>query len=358
MRRDIIELDTAISREVADKRVSLSDAEAVRLLLSGGSAVDWHRLAYASAEEVDRHLAMLLLDMTDPDHRERLRYVYNEAVSYLEEHLQLRFPPELRSPDDVRQVFLWASQDERPGGFRRRQMLSCVILKLMHVIHHMESADLKLRTAISEAELLDLAESDLLHKARAMRDSGLPLLSFYGSRKARSSVITKLLAKRDNIATTIFDKLRFRLIMERREDIVPALGWLVNHTFPFNYVIPGQSHNNLIDPQSVLTHLAPEQQKRAQQLQDDPIRTDTAKNEFSGSTYRMFNFIVDYPVRLPRHLIDRPIWELGDSVFVLVEFQLLDQETARLNEEGENAHPRYKQRQHEVVARRLFRGVR
>ena len=36
-----------------------------------------------------------------------------------------------------------------------------------------------------------------------------------------------------------------------------------------------------------------------------------------------------------------------------MEFQLIDEETARLNEQGENAHYLYKNRQHQTIAQRL-----
>ena len=45
---------------------------------------------------------------------------------------------------------------------------------------------------------------------RVMTEQGLPVVSFTGNRKSRSSVITKLLAKRDNLAAQLFDKLRYR----------------------------------------------------------------------------------------------------------------------------------------------------
>jgi uncharacterized protein (TIGR04552 family) len=41
-----------------------------------------------------------------------------------------------------------------------------------------------------------------------------------------------------------------------------------------------------------------------------------------------------------------------------VEFQILDRETARQNEEGENSHELYKRRQRSIVEKRLKRGAR
>lgn len=356
MRRDILEIDTRPEHHREPLALSLRDVESIRLMLSGGSVVDWQRLSFQSLEEVDRFLELQCLDMSDSDDRERLRYVFNESVAYLEEHMQLRFPTSLRNPDDVRDVFLWASQF---AGFRRTQILSCVILKLMHVIHHMEAADLKFKTPISEERFFELAYRRILKTAQRMRDADLPIVSFYGSRKSRSSIITKLLAKKDTLAATIFDKLRFRIIVEQPEDLPEVLAWLNHHMFPFNYVIPGQSHNNLLEPSTLLDWVSEiEARAQVQDLLDQPELHESAKNEFSGSSYRMINFICDYPVRVPDAPTGPVSFELGKVVFVMVEFQVLDVETASMNEEGENAHQHYKNRQQQVVSRRLKRGGR
>ncbi len=351
MRRDVLELDARFVTPARPMVLGLEQVESVRLLLGGGSVIDWQRLAFDTLEQVDRFLSLHLVDPSDPIDRERMRYVYNEAVSYLEEHLHLRFPAELRDPPDVRQVFLWASQAD---GFRRRQILSCVILKLVHVIHHMEAADLKFKIAVSEERLFDLAEARILRAAREMRESGLRVSSFYGSRKTRSSVITKLLAKKENVAATIFDKLRFRIVVESADDLTDALVYLTQEMLPFNYVIPDESFNNLLDPERVIARLP--EDGRLQLVRDEPVRATVGKNEFSGKSYRMINFIVDYPVRIPESDTPSFAFELGRVVYVMVEFQLLDEDTARQNEEGENAHHLYKSRQDEVVARRLKRG--
>jgi len=353
MRRDILEIDTSHGDDDLLQDFSLLDVESIRLLLSGGSIIDWQRLAFTDIDQVDRFLCLHHCDQTTPFGRARLRYVYNESVSYLEEHLRLRFPRELRDPDDVRMVFLWASQY---GGFRRTQILSCVILKLVHVIHHMEAADLRFKTPTSEEQLLASAHARILGIARTMQDAGLPIVAFYGSRKARSSVITKLLAKKETVATTIFDKLRFRIIVRERRDLVAVLGWMTRHMFPFNYCIPGQCHNNLLDPEQLNELIDGEELGRAQ-LSEETALEESGKNEFSGSSYRMINFIMDFPVKVAP--ADGPAgFELGNVVFVMVEFQLLDEETAIANEQGDNAHQMYKDRQHQVVARRLKRGRR
>jgi len=343
-----------------DEPVDLSDLEAVRLILSGNSVIDWNRANFRTLQEVDRYLHLNRLNMNDPEDRWRLRYVHGEAINYLEEHLGLHFPAELHAPDDVRSLFVQASQ---PGGFRRRQILACVILKLMHVINHMEAAELRHQTALSEADLMDLAEREITAAAERMRAQGFPLVAFYGSRKARNSIITKLLAKRENIAATVFDKLRFRLVTHDTQHVLPAIVWLARNLFPFNYTIPGQSHNNLMRFQDMIG--TPEYHSLRDQLLSNGIEAevtesplDPERNPFSGASYRIINFIADFPVRID-HLVDVQFGALlGRTVFVMVEFQVLDRITAKANEEGENAHSLYKNRQRSIVESRLRKGGR
>ena len=66
MRRDILEIDEAGANGAKSGRrwLGLGDVEAVRLLLSGESVVDWQRLAFRDLDDVDRFLGTHLLDAT------------------------------------------------------------------------------------------------------------------------------------------------------------------------------------------------------------------------------------------------------------------------------------------------------
>ncbi len=342
--------------EALGGEIGLSDLEAVRLLLRGSSVIDWNRANFRSLEEVDRFFALHKVFLTDPEDRRRIQSLHSLAVTYLEEHLGLRFPEELREPEDIRQLFLLASIKR---GFSRFQILACVILKLMHVLHHLHAAELRFQIPLSEAALLDEAAYQIERVAEKMMSSGLSIDSFYGNRKSRNSIITKLLAKKENIAATVFDKLRFRIITEQKEDILPSLIWLTRELFPFNYVIPKQSHNSLLSFQDMLdVELLAELRKIliSNGIDEEDAQADEQKNSFSGKSYRIINFIVDVPVRI-EHLVDLPSEnKLGRVVFVMVEFQILDKESAHHNEQGENAHVFYKNRQLNQVKARLRMG--
>ncbi len=88
--------------------------------------------------------------------------------------------------------------------------------------------------------------------------------------------------------------------------------------------------------------------------------TAEATNEFSGSSFKMINFIIDVPVRLD-HILARSgdpwVLQSGSICYLGCEFQVVDQETAYLNEQGENSHAKYKVRQAERVSDRLMWGL-
>jgi uncharacterized protein (TIGR04552 family) len=350
MRTNRLDIDASL-QSLIDSGIGLSDLEAVRLILSGNSVIDWNRANYRNFTEVDRFFSLHLLDLKDPNDARRIHYLHSSSITYLEEHLGLRFPDSLKNMDNIRELFVTASY---MGGFRRNQILSCVILKLMHVIYHLEAAELRYQISLAESVLLDAAERRIMAASHDILKSNSSIVSFYGSRKARNSVITKLLAKRENIAATVFDKLRFRIVTESKKDILPVISCLSQKLFPFNYVIPGQSHNNLYSFSEMLD------KKGYQNLPSNGIpeelSTSQAINSFSSSNYRNINFIVDFPVRID-HLTEYPHSRmLGRVVFVMVEFQIVDQKTALANESGDSAHQNYKRRQLDQVKRRLRKG--
>ena len=178
----------------------MSDLETVRLILQGNSIIDWNRANFRTIEEAERFLGLHHFSFSKPNDVRRLRYLRDSAVTYLEDQFQLRFPDDIKYAQDLRSIFLMASQT---GGFRRKQILCCVVLKLMHVLQHLDAAELRHQIPLAEADLLNIAAQKIDRIGREMTQSGLPIVSFYGSRKARNSIITKLLPKVKIFAATV-----------------------------------------------------------------------------------------------------------------------------------------------------------
>jgi uncharacterized protein (TIGR04552 family) len=341
------------------ERMGVAELEALRLVLRGGSVVDWRRLDFRDRYEVDRFLRLNLFDVDDPRDERRLRSIVRQSVDYLRSEFGYRVAPAVAEVPDVRDLFLLASGVSQPARYRR---IACVVLKVMHVIHHLEARELLFRTALREADLAERVDRRVMAEAERMKALGLPVVEFRGNMKSRSSLVTKLLAKKESVAAQVFDRVRYRILTERTDQIAPVVWHLSQTLFPFNYAVPGQTQNSLVRfADLVRSHPDGEHVAGTLQLPPDLERRDPAapRNEFSGKDFKVLNFVVDLPVRIDDLVPakDRLADELGRIVFSLVEFQVIDVATAQRNEEGDSSHERYKRRQQKRVLRRLSRGL-
>jgi uncharacterized protein (TIGR04552 family) len=336
---------------------TLGDLERMRLLLRGGSVIDWRRLHFQSRDEVDAYLRLCLFEPDDPFDRSRLTRILDEAVDYLRTTFRYAVTEEVARPKQVQDVFLFASGVGNP----KLRRIACLVLKVMHVVHHVEARGLLHRARVSEDELNQLVTQRVDAAISQLRREGLPIVAAAGSVKTRHSVITKLLAKKETLAAQIYDRVRYRVVTSDREHVLPVLVRLCDLLIPFNFVVPGQTQNTLLSFRKLihdwpgLKALAPELQMGLHLEDQDRRNAEPGQaNEFSGQGYKVLNFVVDLPVHLPQRAV-----EAGDGriAFCMVELQFVDQATAASNEQGSNAHQWYKKRQLRKVLRRLSRGL-
>jgi uncharacterized protein (TIGR04552 family) len=350
--------EAAVRESERESRFDIADLTAVRNLLRGGSVVDWHRLYFTDRAQVDRFLRLNEIDPSSPGDIARLEDLRERAVEYLERYLSFHVSEDVAVRVPARDLLLVASQK----GKRRAH--ACVVLKVMHVLHHLAGGELATRLTVSTDQIFQIVEEKVLRTVEEMKSAGCQIVEFEWSRKEEDSLITKLLAKRDNLAAHVYDKLRFRMITRSEEEILFVLREMQQRLVPFNYVIPGESQNDVVDLQAFVerdldlrAHL-PELLAQASDIAEKRL---AQANEFSGPSYRVVNFVADLPVRLDKHLglpADDPLFaDTGPVVFVLTEFQIVDLRTAQANEQGENSHERYKERQASRVRARLLHGM-
>jgi uncharacterized protein (TIGR04552 family) len=342
---------TSAYRTLSELR--LSDLESVRLILRGGSVIDWTRLAFRTEEEVREFLAVQEFDPDDPASRARAEAIKNAAISYLRRNFEFPIPKPVARMDLGELLLLASSRGHR-------QLCACTILKVMHIIHHLEARELLYMLPISDQDLFQLVEQKVNRVIGGMLAGGLPILEFVGGRKNRDSLYSKLLSKKETHAAQIYDKLRFRIVTRAPDDIFPVLAYLSRKLFPFNYVVPGQSTNTMFDLRSYcasVDHLAALARELQPLEEEDESKVD---NRFTAPTYRSVHFVVDMPVRLPQEILELAppaAWALGRVVFAQAEFQIVDRETEQANEMGEASHEAYKNRQKQAVMRRLKLGA-
>jgi uncharacterized protein (TIGR04552 family) len=338
--------------------LSLAELEQVRLILRGGSVVDWFRLQHESLDQVRAFLRLQGAHDDDADDHARLVQLRDAAAAYLHDEHAYKVPSELLTGDPL-ELFLYASQRR---GRRRDRFFACLLLKVMHIVHHIEARELRFRMPLSQSRLAQLLVDKVDLFANELRAEGFPLVEYKGGEKSHTSLVTKLLVKKEHHAATIHDRVRFRFVVDKPLDVIDLLARMTARLFPYNYVAPGQAVNLLVNFTALIESLET-YRKQASELQLElghEEQTLRHVNEFSGPTYRVVSFIVDVPLRVPDELLppasDRE--GLGRVLFGLAEMQIVDKETDDENAKGENRHDRYRARQLMKVRDRLERGMR
>lgn len=328
--------------------------EAVRLILRGGSVIDWHRLDCSTERQAEALIENHGLSLARAEDRAFCQRIKESAIAYLRRHFNFAIPRPVEQASAVELV-------QMASGKGHRQLCACSILKTMHIINHMTGRELLFRLPVSDKDVFQLVEERIYRVVGTMLSAGFPITEFIGGRKNLDSTYTKLLSKRQSTASAIYDKLRFRIVTRSREDILPILHYMTEHLFPFNYVVPGESTNTLFHFRSFCEndpHLGRMVPNFQGEVDEALVPGD---NHFSAANYRVIHFVADVPVRVPEHIVATAppgAENLGPVIFVLCEFQILDAETDAANEVGEASHDAYKQRQRTAVYNRLRLGAR
>lgn len=341
------------------------ELDAIQLLLRGTSVVDWFRLHFRTRQEIEAFIRLNEFDLTRAGDREHLERLKQRALAYLRDHMRYRRVPEAVTESGVVDLIDFASGK----GRRAHRFYACLVLKVVHLLHYITAHELFAALPITQGEVAVLLQAKVERVVRGLLERNFPIVHFSGNTKTHHSVVSKLLAKRQSQAAQVFDKLRFRFVVARLEDVPPLLVALSRELLPFNYLVPDQANNTLVDLPKMLVRAGNLYAIRAQKTEphqetnlNEPMAAfETGRrNDLSGPDYRVVNFVAEVPIRL-----DGVIWEKSPAVedrgpvgFGTVEFQVIDQMTARRNETGPNRHALYKGRQRMRVRNRLERGKR
>jgi uncharacterized protein (TIGR04552 family) len=327
--------------------LGLQDLEQLRLVLGGHSALDWYKLSIRSQAEVKRLLGLVGIDLEREDDRAHLRAIYEQSLTYLDTYVRQFVVDEVRYLKDPEDLLFIASQT----GDTARD--ACALLKVMHVSHHVAGRELLYQLPVPTQELFYRVEKRVFEVIDSMRTAGIKITQFEGSRKTKSSILTKLLCRSDSLAAEVHDRIRFRIITEDLTNLFEVLVFLTRYLFPFNYVLPGESRNDLLDLQATLA-VDPYLSNLSQYMQKLNSQNEVT-NPYSAKGFKMINFVVDMPVRvddLIHHLPEHTVLQ-GNTIFLLIEFQLVDKVTHHHNNTGDNRHAFYKERQIKEVVHRL-----
>ena len=343
---------TPVLRNLSD--YTLTDLEGIRVLLRGGSVIDWHRLNFTGEAEALTLVRAHEIDLGSAIDVQRCEQVKGRAVEYLRRHFDFPVPKPIARQDLVGLLMLASSKGHR-------QVCACAILKVMHIIHHLDARELLFLLPVADEEVFHLVEQKVYQVMGIALAHDFPIVEFIGGRKNKDSLYTKLLSKPDASAAQIYDKVRFRIVTRAPRDVFPVLNYLQRTVAPFNFIIPGQSTNTLLRFHDYCRS-EPELGSLVAKLQlplDLEDGLSAIDNRFTAPSYRVVHFVAEVPVIVPERLLKDapPATEgLGRVIFVQTEFQVLDRQTDRANEAGDASHDAYKSRQKLAVMHRLKVG--
>ena len=375
----------------------------LEVMITDRSPIDLKRLKLRDREDAQQFIMAYGYNLDDPDEAKELEKLRNEALNFIQEHFLKDLSPEYRPLSipstiqyaDTQELLLLASGNPRS----ELQKWACATLRVMHTLSHVIS-DLAVHYFPDiQQQVLGPYKRHIhrddkgqlwLGKDQELR---LKLVDFeVKAGKERDSAVLKLLHKRENVASDIFDRIGVRFVTRDRLDSVLVMCYLrEHHLVSFPNLKPSRSINTLIHidkfRKSFKSHY--EQYKNGElsetELEDylrksaqfDDLLSNRQiqhlfnRNPYTSSKYRAIQFTVRQLVRIvnPLHAYKCQVNELEDTpvlrerfysarphyrFYFPYEVQIVDIETHKNNTSGQASHEEYKRRQLLAARRRVL----
>ncbi len=355
------------------------DANMLESLVGGRSILDLEGLKIQNLDQAYNFLRAYGFDMTKAADEKQLWTYLRRAVTYIQTELLIDgevIPEVLSDPNklqNIANILMYASiKDDKNNSM---QKWSCAILKVMHVLVHLDNDLFTQHSIRIQEQILETVRHHIVKDPIAGTFLGHPsdpdhvaLKKFVvKSFKSSTSSITKLLAKPEAVAFTLLDKIGIRFVTKHLFDVFRVMRFLINHnliSFPHN--IPDQSNNTLYPINLFLEVMETYKDNDDVSLEDidktllnklnlarDRAEYTDKLNIFSSKDYRFMKFIT-------RKLIKMDWPQEGSSkskelnFFYPFEVQIIDYQTYLQNISGEASHEKYKERQKKRARTRVL----
>lgn len=347
----------------------------LRTLVDGSSVLATPRLKIKTKAEAERFILAYGYNLEDEADVARLWSFHRRAVTYLQTQLLApgeSIPEQLSEAvlvGDICQLLLWASDTDQRES--ERQRWACAILRVMHVISHLSNDLFTIFSEDIQNQILkpyhEMVASDGDGRVRLVAGQGgeeIPLEKFdIKPFKTSNSSITKLLAKPEEVAFSILDKMGVRFVTRTVYDSFRVLLWLVkNNVISYPHLIPDQSNNTLYPLNlflEVVNDLPADKTYSGEEIDKllmEKLRVGSERavyreklNSFTDRNYRFMKFIVRRLIRAKTETLGRPF-----MFFYPYEVQIMDRPTFEANLKGPSSHSEYKARQRTRARERVF----
>ncbi|MBN8554080.1 MAG: TIGR04552 family protein [Deltaproteobacteria bacterium] len=353
---------------------------ALRVVCSGVSILDIPQLELKTESEAHQFLVTYGFDLFEASHQEQVWKIYDEACDFIESRLcdaRLKFPSQLKDRaaiGDFKKLLLVASGVEVASlsHLNQGQPWVCAILRVMHVMSHMQS-DLRLkylkkikRQTIDrfEAHIQRVQEGDGEKIYLGFERDRVALVEFQKKEsKVRQSVLLKLLHKSQTVAQEIYDHVGVRFITKTRSEALWVIRYLIqHHLISFANVMSARCRNSLINLEefySEFKKLSSDSPRESELKSLDKIlpfpKINGNENPFSASDYHSIQFTCRPLIRIP--VIRRGGMRGEMSFFFPMEIQVSDEISFKQTQTGAANHALYKKKQLDAVRQRVLRGL-
>lgn len=351
------------------------DPEVFLSLVGGRSVLEAPRLNLQSRDEAIAYLKAYGYDVHQEPDRERIWAIHSRAVTYIRTQLLYdgeNIPEEVADPNklgDITKLLLWAShRDTSPDSLRR---WSCALLRVMHVISQLQNDLFNYFSAEIQDEIFrpyrQFLQNDpvLGIKLAGPQDEESIALKKFDVKpfKDSDSSITKLLAKPEEVAFGLMDRIGVRFVTSSLFDVFRVMRFLLaHHVVSPAHLIPSQSNNTLYPTQlflSVMEGLPKRAEMKPAELDEllkerlahaaDRAQYLEKANVFTSKDYRFVKFITRQMVR-----VTLPESQRSFSFVYPYEVQVIDYDHYIKTMTGPASHSEYKTRQRNRARERVL----
>jgi uncharacterized protein (TIGR04562 family) len=353
------------------------DPQAFWSLIGGRPAIEAPRLQLENREEAQAFLKAYGYDLSLPADQEKAWLIHSRAITYLRTRIlkPTESLPDLvadpRQLKDLTNLLLWASlRDSR--DHESLQKWSCAVLRVMHVVAHLHNDLFSYFSAEIQEEIFkpyrQFVQNDgnkgiaLIAPEEAQDVIHLRKFDIKPFKESNSS-ITKLLAKPEEVAFGLLDKIGVRFVTQSLFDVFRVMQFLVrHHVVSFPHVVPSQTNNTLY-PVDLFLQVMEGLPKRGQFTNEqidkllkeklveaaDGARYHVKPNLFTSKDYQFVKFINRQLVRVTMPGSGRDF-----TFFYPYEVQIIDSDHFDLTLNGSASHGEYKARQRQRARGRIL----
>ncbi len=344
----------------------------LNIILGSKSIIDIPKLSIHSRDEAIQFIFTYGYDINNYKDAKILWEIHRKAIEILEEEildLTEELPSKVRNREelkDITDLLLIASYAD--GSLL--QKYGCAILRVMHLIIHLENDLFTSFTDDIQYQILRPITEHIVYNERGAQFLGeakkIELKEFLVKpfKQTKSGVI-KLLAKDDVLAMTLLDRVGVRFITKSIHDIFRVIQYFIDyHLISFPQTIVGQSKNMIcpieifFEAQEAFVGVKNEEEdfenfskilhKKLEKWAVKGNKLET-KNEFTAENFKFVKFISQRFLN-----IDRGPEKSSLKFFYPFEVQIMDEKTFKKNEETNASHYAYKERQRRAARRRVL----